>query len=218
MTTQQPVDRRIEPLQRQDWEQAAEVLADAFFTDPVFGWLLPDPRRRTDALRQYFAIAARDVVLRHPGSISAVATGGTLGAALVLPPGQWRTPVRVEARHAVSYGRIFGRRLGHALGALMAAERAHPRFAHYYLPYIGVTGAARGLGIGSALLTDLTRRCDAEGLPAYLEASSPDNARLYRRHGFVTLRQIRPLGAPPIELMLRRPASNVAEVITPVAD
>ncbi|MEV0670777.1 GNAT family N-acetyltransferase [Mycobacterium sp. NPDC050441] len=206
MSTQQPVNRRIEALCREDSQTAADVLADAFYTDPVFSWLLPDAARRAEALRRYFAIAARDVVLRHPGSVAAVGPGGAQGAALILPPGHWRTPISVEARHAVAYARIFGRRLGHALGALTAIERAHPRFPHYYLPYIGVVTTARGQGVGSTLLSDLARRCDAEELPAYLEASSPDNARLYRRHGFVTLQQVRPLGAPPIELMVRQPA------------
>ena len=206
MTTGRHVDRGRAELCRDDWPEASEVLADAFLHDPVFGWLLPDPARRAAALRRYFGIAARDVVLRHAGSIAVVEHGKVLGAALILPPGQWRTPIRVEARHAVSYGRIFGRRLGHALGALTVVERLHPRFPHYYLPYIGVASAAQGQGVGNALLTVLSHRCDAEGLPAYLEASSPENARLYRRHGFVTTRQIRPLGAPPIELILRNPA------------
>ncbi|ORA31751.1 GNAT family N-acetyltransferase [Mycobacterium aquaticum] len=204
MTATQP-ERRIDAVRRADWPEPARVLAEAFYSDPVFGWLLPDPARRADALERYFTIAARDVVLRHPGSIAARGSSGPLGAALVLPPGHWRTPIAVEARHAVDYARIFGRRLGHALGALTAVERAHPRFAHYYLPYIGVVTAAQGQGVGSALLADVTRRCDAEELPAYLEASSPDNARLYRRHGFVTLQRITPLGSPPIELMLRQP-------------
>jgi hypothetical protein len=51
-------------------------------------------------------------------------------------------------------------------------------------------------------------RCDREGLPAYLEASSPDNARLYRRLGFTSLEVVRPLGAPPLELMIRTPGAR----------
>jgi ribosomal protein S18 acetylase RimI-like enzyme len=208
VTTDRDVERALVGLCREDWSRASDVLADAFFGDPVFGWLLPDPEHRAAALRRYFAIVARDVVLRHPGSVAVMDGGQILGTALILPPGQWRTPIGVEARHAFAYGGIFGRRLGHAFGALTAVERLHPRVEHHYLPYIGVATAAQGQGIGNALLADLTRRCDADGLPAYLEASSPENARLYRRHGFVTTRRIRPLGAPPIELMFRRPATT----------
>jgi hypothetical protein len=61
---------------------------------------------------------------------------------------------------------------------------------------------------GTALLRPVLRRCDREGLPAYLEASSPDNARLYRRLGFVTRATVRPLGSPPLELMTRPPGAT----------
>jgi hypothetical protein len=45
-------------------------------------------------------------------------------------------------------------------------------------------------------------RCDREDLPAYLEGSDPDNARLYRRLGFTTQQLLRLLGSPPTELMI----------------
>jgi GNAT superfamily N-acetyltransferase len=93
----------------------------------------------------------------------------------------------------------------HASRSPPPRERRHPRQRHYYLPYIGVRPAAQGRGLGTALLQPVLERCDRERLPAYLEASSPDNARLYRRLGFTTLETIRPLGSPPIELMIRNP-------------
>ncbi|TDZ76887.1 GNAT family N-acetyltransferase [Mycobacteroides salmoniphilum] len=195
----------IDPVARDRWRTVTSALADAFFTDPVIGWLLPDPARRSIALQRFFAIETRDVALVHAISLAAMEDGDAVGAVLVLPPNQWRMPLRVEARHAPDYARIFGRRLGHALGVLTVLERLHPRYPHYYLPYIGVVSVARGQGVGSALLAQTLRRCDADAMPAYLEASSPDNVRLYRRHGFITIGKVRPLGAPPIELMLRRP-------------
>jgi GNAT superfamily N-acetyltransferase len=69
-----------------------------------------------------------------------------------------------------------------------------------------VAPAAQGRGLGAALLTPVLERCDADGLPAYLEASSPRSAVLYERLGFVGLEELRPLGAPPILLMQRPPA------------
>ena len=107
--------------------------------------------------------------------------------------------------------RIFGRRLPHALGVLTALERRHPRRPHYYLPYISVSPSARRQGLGTALLRPALERCDSQGLPAYLEASSPDNARLYRRLGFTTQELIHPLGSPPIELMIRTPSRKRSE-------
>jgi GNAT superfamily N-acetyltransferase len=190
----------------------SSALAEAFQDDPVMGWLLPDPERRVAALRRFFALECEHIALPHGACIAAsdidIAAGGperTLGAALVLPPGRWRMPVRAQAGHAPEFLRIFGRRLPHALGLLAMIERRHPRQPHRYLAYLGVAPAAQGLGVGTALLTAMLERSDREGLPAYLEASSPRNAQLYRRLGFETLSVVRPFGAPPMELMIREP-------------
>ena len=192
------------------WRELSAALAEAFHDDPVFSWLLPDGATRTAALRRFFAIETRHIALRHRQSTTTAGTGEAAGAALILPPGQWRTPVRVQALHAPGYQRAFGRQLPRALGTLTILERRHPRHRHYYLAYIGVRPSAQGRGLGTALLQPLLDRCDREQLPAYLEASSPGNARLYRRLGFTTREIIRPLGSPPIELMIRNPGTAAA--------
>jgi ribosomal protein S18 acetylase RimI-like enzyme len=48
-------------------------------------------------------------------------------------------------------------------------------------------------------------RCDAEGLPAYLESSNPRNIPLYQRHGFEILGKIQVGSSPPVVPMLRAP-------------
>ncbi|CAM3879548.1 GNAT family N-acetyltransferase [Smaragdicoccus niigatensis] len=169
-------------------------------------WLVPDDRRRPAALRRFFAIEAQAVALPYNACLVASTAEGEVGAMLVLPPNKWRTPFSVEVRNSVGFGRVFGRRLGHAFGLLTIFEHKHIREPHYYVPFIGVRDGVRGEGVGSAMLKSLVDRCDVERTSAYLEATSPDSARLYRRHGFVTLDVVRPLGSPPIELMLRRPA------------
>ncbi|WAC90177.1 GNAT family N-acetyltransferase [Mycobacterium sp. Aquia_213] len=204
--TPQAVDhgRRITRASQSQCHAVADVLAEAFQNDPLYGWLVPDPGRRPEALQRFFAVEAR-LILPHLCSFVATDSTGNLGALLMLPPGHWRKPMHTQARHGLGYAGIFRRRLGHAFGMLTVLERLHPREPHFYLPYGGVVPAAQGQGVGASLLAEVERLCDERNLPAYLEASTADNARLYRRHGFVTLQQVTPLGAPPIELMLRRP-------------
>jgi ribosomal protein S18 acetylase RimI-like enzyme len=81
----------------------------------------------------------------------------------------------------------------------------HPREPHWYLPFIGVDPAHQRKGFGSALLGHVLKRCDQEGMPAFLEASSLESIPLYRRHGFEVLGTIQVGTSPPITPMLRRP-------------
>lgn len=200
-------DQQVRSVGRPQWREISRALAAAFDDDPVFCWLLPNPATRLAALERYFAIETRHIVLEHGQSMAGTDSTGAVGAALVLPPGSWRTPVRVQASQGPRYLRIFGRQLPRALGVLMQMEKRHPRHPHLYLPYIGVVPAAQGHGLGTALLAPVLERCDRQRLPAYLEASSPRSARLYERLGFTAIEDIRPLGAPPIRLMSREPAS-----------
>jgi RimJ/RimL family protein N-acetyltransferase len=55
------------------------------------------------------------------------------------------------------------------------------------------------------LLSPTLARCDRDGLPAYLEASSERSAALYERLGFEHVRELRLAGSPPLWLMLRPP-------------
>lgn len=66
-----------------------------------------------------------------------------------------------------------------------------------------VDAAHQGKGLGAQLLQAALGRCDAEGLPAYLESSNPANISLYERHGFRVTAEIRVGDAPPVFPMLR---------------
>ena len=183
-------------------DAVAAALAEAFMDDPVQRWLVPDARRRRACLRRFFALEARHVALPHGGSWRAA---GGRGAALVLPPGRWRLPLRLQALHAPGYVAAFGTALPRAVGLLTGMERRHPRKPHWYVAFVGVVPTAQGQGLGGALLRPVLERCDREALPAYIEASSPASARLYERLGFRGDEEITPLGSPPIRLMTRVP-------------
>ncbi|GAB4001310.1 GNAT family N-acetyltransferase [Nocardioides ultimimeridianus] len=202
-----------EPLAPEQQATATALLADAFFRDPVMAWLLPAEQRRKEALERFFALETEHV-LGHPDSLLASRRGTARGVLLVLPPGRWKTSFLSQARHGAAYASIFRFRLGRANALQSRLQRLHPREPHYYVPMIGVATTAQGTGVGSALLEQLCARCDAEGLPAYLEATSPESARLYSRHGFVTKRTLtsfdrkRRSTMPPIELMARKPGAT----------
>ncbi len=176
----------------------SQTLAEAFMEDPVFSWLMPNRARRPGRLRRFFAFELRHLVLPRG---AAWTLDGTQGGALVLPPKAWSSPVRLVALQ----GLCFGARVDRPAGLLAQIERLHLREPHYYFAYIGVSPTAQGQGLGSRLMAPTLERCDAEGLPAYLEASSERNAALYERLGFEHRREVRFAGSPPLRLMVRPP-------------
>ncbi len=190
----------------QDIPHLRAMLAEAFFDDPVFRWLLPQDAKRRARLRRYFGIDLRWYALPHE---CVWTTDDLAGAMLGLPPGKWRVPPHVS----VLQGSAFAVQVARAarLGATM--EWRHMRLLrepHYYVRDIGVHPDTQGRGLGSALMRPLLDRCDQEGLPAYIEASSERSAALYERLGFQHIEELRVGGSPPLWLMLRRPQSNEA--------
>ncbi|MBO0853540.1 MAG: hypothetical protein J2P18_07215 [Nocardia sp.] len=195
----------VESATTADVEALAAVLAEAFTDDPVMGWLVPKASRRPAALRAFFDFQARHHALHFDASLLARIEGQVVAAALVLPPGSWKTPFDQQARHGAGFTAIFRTRLPHALRLQTEMDRRHPREPHYYLPCIGTLTAFQGLGTGGRILRRFTSRCDGEQQPAYLEATNPDNARLYRRHGFETIGFLDVADCPPLERMWRQP-------------
>lgn len=182
----------------------SRTLARAFQDDPVFGWVVPDADVRQERLPSVFA-AFSELYLPHDATYLA---GEGAGAALWAPAGS--EPVPDEHAEA------FGARLGAALGEY--AERAleldglleqhHPDQDCAHLHFMGVVPEHQGRGLGSQLLTTVLRGCDATGTPAYLEATSPDNCRLYQRHGFEVVGELALPDGPSLWRMWRQPATR----------
>jgi GNAT superfamily N-acetyltransferase len=177
------------------------ALGAAFFDDPIFGWLIGGISRRQARLEGYF-----EIQLAHSFADGCVWTvDGLQGAALCMPPGQWRLSPQLVMANGRRFTRVFRGRLPRAAGLLAAVERRHLRGAHYYFANVGVAPEAQGQGLGSTLMRPTLDRCDREGLPAYLEASSARNAALYERLGFRCTEVLRFAGSPPLRLMTRSP-------------
>jgi len=194
---------RAEPDLRQatpeDIPRLKTILAEAFFDDPVFGWLMGNDGKRRAQLRRYFGIDLGHLTMPR-GRVWT--TSDLAGAALTLPPGKWRVPPHVS----VLQGSAFGVRIARAARMGAAMEWRHMRLVrepHYYVRDIGVHPTQQGNGLGGALMRPTLERCDREGLPAYIEASSERSAGLYERLGFEHIEQLRVGGSPPLWLMLR---------------
>ncbi|RKS73708.1 acetyltransferase (GNAT) family protein [Actinomadura pelletieri DSM 43383] len=188
----------------------AAVLGRAFYDDPLWSWLVPDDATRVRRLTGLFEVMLRRVHLPTGGTESVGRGARTEAAALWAPPDRWRVPVRVQVAQAVPLIRAFGLRTPASLRTLGEVEKHHPREPHWYLAVIGTDPPAQGDGLGTALLRSRLDRCDAEGIPAYLESSKERNVPYYERFGFRVTRELAlsGKGAPPIWLMWRDPGQG----------
>ncbi|MGH2608559.1 MAG: GNAT family N-acetyltransferase [Tepidiformaceae bacterium] len=182
-----------------DVSTIADILADAFQDDRVFAWCIPDEGRRAATLPAFFDLFA-----------GAVAQTGELhvandGAALWVSPGQGAVPPEREEDFGTALEAVMGEDAERTFRIMNVLDENHPKEPHYYLPFLGVRRASQGQGLGSALLRAVLDRCDAKGLPAYLEATSEQNRRLYERHGFVAKGELTVDGCPPLYPMWREP-------------
>lgn len=206
-TTSAGVD--VRKARTDDVDGIVDVLARAFDDDPVFEWFLRDDAGRGDAFRRFFEIAARQLTLPHDEVY--LAAGGA-GAALWAPPGTWELGEDQIEALLPDLAAIFGpRKLERSLSGMELMDRRHPGEPHFYLFLLGVEPALHSQGIGSALLRAVLRRCDEQGLPAYLEATSPRNRALYERHGFAVTDVLTLPDGPPVWFMWRTPSDATKE-------
>lgn len=194
--------RAVRAATARDNEAVASVLAGAFAEDPVFTWCIPDPPRREAILPGLFTLFAKAYA---PLGASRV-IDNVIGAALWAPPGRQAIPDENADEFATRVGQVAGADTARIFEVVSLLADHHPHTACYYLNVIGVAPAHRGLGLGSTLLDDTLRRCDQQNQPAYLEATSPHNRRLYARHGFEVVTEIVLPDGPPLWPMWREPA------------
>ncbi len=183
-------------------DQVANILADAFSDDPCMNWVIP----HVALYPGFYRMLAHRLFL--PSGMVFLDSEAR-AAAMWLPPG-------ASMQFPMSAGQLWLvlRLVMHAgtgvLPRLQQSQevmmRRHPREPHYYLHAIGVRSGSQGRGLGSALLKHVTRRCDEEAMPAYLESSSEINIPLYLRHGF-EIQDAEPIGegGPPLTFMWREP-------------
>ncbi len=180
-----------------DIDDCLQTLTAAFADDPVCRWAWP--------ARDIYAAAFPEFCRAFGGAAFSAGTAHVSpdleGVALWLAPGS--TPDEQAVMALID--ETAEAHLREPLFSIFEQMDAfHPREPHWHLPLIGVDPHSQGRGVGSALLRHALEECDRTGVPAYLEATSAGNARLYERHGFKAIGRIQAGDSPVILPMLRR--------------
>jgi GNAT superfamily N-acetyltransferase len=189
---------RVRQAQPHDARRLAAPLARAFFDDPVTIWANPSERTRARRIERFFLGRMRTLV---PHELSWSADDAS-GCAIWSPPDGWQMGLR-ELLHDLPA--FLSPHTPRVLRGMHSVERRHPSRPHYYLAILGVDPPSQGRGLGSALLQPMLRRCDDEGVGAYLETGTERNVSFYARHGFRVMDEVRLLKGPPMWLMWRDP-------------
>ena len=178
------------------------TITAAFHDDPTMVWITPDEERRRAVGPAVFGPFVAGI--QRLGDTWLVEDGSA--AALWIPPGR-TVPAPEDAEK-------FGQQLAavlhddelERLGALVAVMDANaPSEPHAHLNLLGTVPTRQGQGLGGRLLEAVLPRLDRDGVPAYLEATTDRNRRLYERHGFVYWNDIAPAGGPVLRRMWRDP-------------
>ena len=192
----------IRALRADDVVPLAATEARAFYDDPLQVWALPDASTRLDVLTRLFELMIRVVSL--PLGESYTDDTRSVGA-LWAPPGRWVVD-QEAAEELDGMAVIVGQGLARMRRCWEAITAVHPAEPHFYLSGLGTDPPRQGQGLGSAVLAPVLARCDAEGVPAYLESTKERNLAFYERHGFeVTGMLVVPPDGPKLWTMWRSP-------------
>ena len=192
---------RIRKAAPGDLDLVLDILADAFTDDPVMKWVTP----KASYPRYAFELTVPACL---PHGLTYVAEDGS-GAAACLPPGQHLdSPVSAGLvwKGFTEYGPGS---LIRGLATLVQTQKRHPKEAYYYLFCIGTRRSEQRRGVGGALMREVLRKCDGEGMPAYLESSNQRNLPFYQGHGFRVMDELKlVMKGPTMWLMWRAPRAR----------
>lgn len=197
--------------------RVAQVLADAFYEDPVARFVYPDDEGRVAWLTAAFEVQARLGLIY--GRVYATDDYG--GVAVWLTPSSGRLSLwsfiragglRLLLRSSVDVlNRV--RRLP---GTAQKLHRQCVSQRHWYLLLLAVKPERQGQGIGTRLLQPVLKTADGDSVPCYLETANERTIAFYERHGFSICSEGDIAGGPHLWGMLRRSGSaSSAHTATP---
>jgi len=198
----------VELLRPARYDEAGLSLSRAFFNDPMWGYMFPEPARRAEPMRWIFT---RWVHALAPLETSFITEDGA-GVALWMPPGMPELSLWRQLRAGFWKGlfrlRLDEIRRGYPFEQdVVRRQRRELDVPHWILNTLGVAPARQRTGAGSALIRHMLARADAERVPAYLVTHNPPNVAYYQRFGFQVVGEDVVWPGGPFVCSMRRPAA-----------
>ena len=198
----------VRPATPEDLDDLAHVLALAFDNDPVTRWHLPEDSQRIPTMERFFEFTLQSML---PPLGAVWTTEDRAGVAGWLPHQPAQEPDADESSTS-ALDEIFGRDAWMVQAILRVQQEHQPAEQHHYLQFMGTRPDRQGSGIGTALMSAGLAWCDADSLPAYLDASSPLSRDFYIRFGFSVVDTFEVPDGPRFWHMLRAPSARTPAI------
>ncbi len=187
----------VRALHKSEIPVAASSLALAFDDDPLFCFLMPEPRSRLRWLRWFQALALHEALAL--GGAFTLDEGPEKGALALHPAGAWPLSLRhTIAAASLPPGLPPYRLLTAGLHVEARIRKLHPPDKHVYVQVLGVHPDSKGRGLGGTLLRHALAMAREAGCVTHLETSNEVNLPFYRRFGFVVHEEITSHAGPPV--------------------
>jgi GNAT superfamily N-acetyltransferase len=183
-------------VNQDEQERVIATVVSAFVADPVERWLWPAAWQYLTHFPAFVAAFAGAAFASHT-----VSTLDGFGAvALWIPPGEEPDGDRIVT---VLRDTVAAEQHADVFAVLEQMDSAHPKGAHWYLPWLAVDTSRQHAGLGSQLLARGLGLVDGDHLPAFLETPNPRTVPFYTRHGFDVVGVAQAGACPPVTSMLR---------------
>lgn len=201
---------QVERLARPQLRAAAQALSNAFQSDPLYSFVVPNPRHR----QRWLPVIKRELLRNTlPFGETYVATskqGQILGALALTPPGKYPHPWWMHARLFCNV-LLFPNPWCPTISKVWPIRRyaavfdeIHYREPHWYIDTVGVDATCQRAGVGKSLLGRAIAQAEQSRLPIWLETQTAANVGYYQSFGFRTVIQKQPVPkGPPTWGMLR---------------
>lgn len=191
-----------------DRDSVIDVMSRAFADDPLWVFLVPEPKKRLHYLRKTYRALFSDSLQNDQTYGVGDPLAGVMVWARADEKKTFASPWNFDYLRLLVSPFIFS--FVKAFPIFAQFEAMQNRYApepHDYLNTIGVAPEAQGTRVGSALMRPFLTDADARSVPVYTETMTPENVPLYEHLGFKIKQHYRVPKTPLSIWALKRPVS-----------
>ena len=176
-------DTKPRLLNFNDMEVAVKVMSEAFFMDPLWGYLIPDEGRRKKVLKKFFEILLSIGISNNQVyGVSNPIKGVVIWEK---PDSTFNFPWKVLFPGIVFFimNIVVLIRAWPVFRKFSSMQKNNAPVKHYYLISIGINPESQGKGLASILIRPFLDEAIRNGYGVYTETVTPENVPIYEHYG-----------------------------------